>query len=123
MALKMRQIAAHPQIWTAATLVPLIAALTFAAPAHADEQGYIDYLNSHGVPTPFRSAALGEGYRLCAQIGAGMSPDDAINQSLGFQRLWSPATVYAAQHELCPNTLQPAPPGPPAPPPPPPPPQ
>jgi hypothetical protein len=116
MALKMNRVAANPRRWTVVSLVPLVAAVALAVPAHADEQGYIDYLNSHGVPTPFRSAALGEGYRLCAQIGAGMSPDDAINQSLGFQRLWSPATVYAAQHELCPNTL---PPGPPAPPPPP----
>jgi hypothetical protein len=119
MALHMKQLVAHPRRWTVAPLVPLVAAVAFAIPAHADEQGFIDYLNSHGVPTTFRSATLGDGYKICAQIGAGMSPDDAINQSFGFQRLWSPAVVYAAQHELCPNTLQPAPPGPPPPPPPP----
>jgi hypothetical protein len=68
----------------------------------------IDYLNSHGVPTFNRSAAVGEGYKICAQIHEGMSPDDAINQYMGFARLWSPATVYAAQHELCPNTLPPS---------------
>jgi hypothetical protein len=38
----------------------------------------------------------------------GMSPDDAINQYMGFGRLWSPTTVYAAQHELCLNTLPPS---------------
>jgi Protein of unknown function (DUF732) len=67
-----------------------------------------DYLNSHGVPTWNRAAALGDGYRICAQIHEGMSPDDAVNQYFGFDRLWSPATVYAAQHELCPNTLPPS---------------
>jgi hypothetical protein len=69
---------------------------------------FIDYLNSHGVPTFNRSAAVGDGYKICAQIHEGMSPDDAINQYMGFGRLWSPATVYAAQHELCPNTLPPS---------------
>jgi hypothetical protein len=102
--------------WIVASLAPLVAAMACAVPAHADEQGYIDYLNSHGVPTALRAQTLGWGYRLCAQIQEGMSPDDAINQSMGFERLWSPATVFAAQHELCPNTLQPAPPAPPPPP-------
>jgi hypothetical protein len=46
--------------------------------------------------------------KICAQIREGMSPDDAINQYMGFSRLWSPTTVYAAQHELCPNTLPPS---------------
>lgn len=113
MALKMNTVAARPRRWIVAPLVPLVAGLAFAVPARADEQGYIDYLNSHGVPTVMRSATLGDGYQICAQIKEGMSPDDAINQSFGFQRLWSPAIVYAAQHELCPNTLPPGPPPPP----------
>jgi Protein of unknown function (DUF732) len=58
--------------------------------------------------TVLRSATLGDGYKICAQIREGMSPDDAINQYMGFSRLWSPTTVYAAQHELCPNTLPPS---------------
>jgi hypothetical protein len=91
-----------------APLVPLIAASAFAAPAHADEQSYIAYLNSHGVPTFNQATSIGQGYQICAQIQAGMSPDDAINQYLGWGRLWSPATVYAAQHELCPKTLPPS---------------
>lgn len=91
-----------------APLVPLIAASAFASPAHADEQSYIAYLNSHGVPTFNQAASIGQGYQICAQIHEGMSPDDAVNQYLGWGRLWSPATVYAAQHELCPNTLPPS---------------
>jgi hypothetical protein len=108
MALSLHHRTPHLRRWIVAPLVPLAAALTLAAPAHADEQGYIDYLNSHGVPTVIRSAALGDGYKICAQIHEGMSPDDAINQYFGFDRLWSPTTVYAAQHELCPNTLPPS---------------
>jgi hypothetical protein len=76
--------------------------------ASVDEQSYIDYLSSHGVQTWNRPAALGEGYRICAQIREGMSPDDAINQYMGINRLWTTATVFAAQHELCPNTLPPS---------------
>jgi hypothetical protein len=108
MTLVHSRFAPHRRRWIVAPLVPLAAALTLAAPAHADEQSYIDYLSSHGVPTWNRAAALGDGYRICAQIREGMSPDDAVNQSFGFDRLWSPATVYAAQHELCPNTLPPS---------------
>jgi hypothetical protein len=108
MALSLHRFAPLPRRWIVAPLVPLAAALTLAAPAHADEQSFIDYLNSHGVPTFNRSAALGDGYKICAQIHEGMSPDDAINQYMGFGRLWSPTTVFAAQHELCPNTLPPS---------------
>jgi hypothetical protein len=105
MALGLYRSAPHLRRWIVAPLVPLATALTLAAPAHADDQSFIDYINSHGVPTFNRSAAVGDGYKICAQIREGMSPDDAINQSMGFQRLWSPQIVYAAQHELSPNTL------------------
>ena len=108
MTLTRSRFAPHLRRWIVAPLVPVTAALALSAPAHADEQSYIDYLSSHGVPTWNRAAALGDGYRICAQIREGMSPDDAVNQSFGFDRLWSPATVYAAQHELCPNTLPPS---------------
>jgi hypothetical protein len=108
MALSVYRFAPHLRRWIVAPLVPLAAALTLAAPPHADELSFIDYLNSHGVPTLLRSAALGDGYKICAQIHEGMSPDDAINQYMGFSRLWSPTTVYASQHELCPNTLPPS---------------
>lgn len=85
MALGVYGFAPHLRRWIVAPLVPLAAALTLAAPAHADEQSFIDYLNSHGVPTVLRSATLGDGYKICAQIHEGMSPDDAINQYMVFR--------------------------------------
>ena len=102
MALSLHRFAPLPRRWIVAPLVPLAAALTLAAPAHADEQSFIDYLNSHGVPTFNRSAALGDGYKICAQIHEGMSPEDAINQYMvsdvyGVRRPSSPLSTSCAR--------------------------
>ena len=43
--------------------------------------------------------------KICAQLDAGMSTDDAAKQ-LGIEgQIWGPQIVSAAQHDLCPKTL------------------
>lgn len=107
MSTRIDHFAARQQPWIVAPVVSLAAALAFAAPAHADDAGYLDYVRSHGVPYSNLNPAgvLGEGYEMCAQMHEGMSPQDAANQYGGIDRIWTPAIVYAAQHELCPDTL------------------
>jgi hypothetical protein len=102
---KIRCFAAHHQRWLIAPLVAFAAAAAFATPAQADDQSYLDYLTSHGVPVPYAPHSVGMGYQICAQIQAGMSPDAAAAQYGGVNRIWTPTIVYAAQHELCPKTL------------------
>lgn len=94
----------------------MIAAAMFATalmvgvvPAHADqgadEQAFVDYLRSHGIPIMFDGYAVGEGYKVCAQLRNGMSPDSAKDQYGLFSAAMGPATVDAAQQFLCPDTL------------------
>jgi Protein of unknown function (DUF732) len=105
MSLRNNRFAAHLQRWIIAPLVPLVAAAAFATPAHADDQSYLDYIRSHGVPVLYAPHYVGLGYQVCAQLHAGMSPADAANQfGIGGQ-IWGPQLVYGAQHELCPDTL------------------
>jgi len=97
--------AAGRQRWLTATLIPLIAAAAFATPADVDDQSYLDYLRSHGVPAPYAPHSVGMGYRICAQIQAGMSPAATAARYGVVDRIWTSVIVYAAQHELCPKTL------------------
>jgi hypothetical protein len=104
-ALRINRFAAHLQRWIVAPLVPLVVALAFATPAHADDQGFLNDLRGSGMPVFYTPYYVGLGYKICAQLGAGMSTADAASQ-LGIEgQLWGPQIVSAAQHELCPKTL------------------
>ncbi|SOX53837.1 hypothetical protein MAAFP003_2513 [Mycobacterium ahvazicum] len=84
-----------------------IAVMLGAAPrARADDQSYLDYLAQHhndvtgGISPP---VLLLGGHRMCMFIQGGMTPPQAAataGSPLG------PAVTDAAQHELCPDTLQ-----------------
>jgi hypothetical protein len=81
----------------------------FAAPtAQADADSYLARLSANGV-NPIGTMTPGNlvagGLRMCDLMRSGMSPQDAAN-SLGILSgvLGVPA-VDAAQHELCPDTL------------------
>lgn len=92
-------------------IVPFAAALTLAAPAHADPNG--DYLNimanSPGViGGPVNDALyVNQGYRACDILRGGATPEDAIAQLTTpiFVQPWlARAMVGAAQTALCPET-------------------
>lgn len=105
MSCRLCRFAAHYRRWLTATLIPLIAATAFATPAHADDQTFLNDLRSSGMPVMYEPYYVGLGYKICAQIMAGMSTDDAARQ-LGIEgQIWGPQIVSAAQHDLCPKTL------------------
>jgi hypothetical protein len=85
-------------------LVWLFAALAFAAPARADDQGFLNDLRGAGMPVFYEPYYVGLGYKICAQLDEGMSTDDAAKQ-LGIEgQIWGPQIVSAAQRDLCPHT-------------------
>ena len=87
-ALRIDRFAAHLQRWTVAPLVPLVVALAFATPAHADDQGFLNDLRGSGMPVFYTPYYVGLGYKICAQLGAGMSTADAASQ-LGIEgQIW-----------------------------------
>jgi hypothetical protein len=91
----------------AAPIVTLAITVVFASPAHADDQAFLNDLRSSGMPVMYEPYYVGLGYKICAQIGAGMSTADAASQ-LGIEgQIWGPQIVSAAQHDLCPKTLSP----------------
>jgi Protein of unknown function (DUF732) len=105
MSLRIDRFATHLQRWIVAPLVPWVAALAFATAAYADDQGFLNDLRSSGMPVMYEPYYVGLGYKICAQLGAGMSTADAASQ-LGIEgQIWGPQIVSAAQHELCPKTL------------------
>lgn len=81
------------------------AALVGAAPAHADEGGYLAALQAAGVPVVIQATAISTGYTVCGQIRGGESPATAAQQWGIYSAAWGPAIVDAAQHNLCPDTL------------------
>jgi hypothetical protein len=86
------------------SLAAVAAAVAFAAPAHADDQSYLQYLNDHGTRVmAFNDATkVAYGYQACGMLRNGMSPDaiagaSPISDGRGI--------AEAAQRELCPDTL------------------
>jgi len=107
MSLRIRRCTAHHQRWIIAPLLVLVAAAAFATPAHADDQSFLNDLRASGMPVMYEPYYVGLGYKICAQIQAGMSTQDAASQ-LGIEgQIWGPQIVSAAQHDLCPKTLPP----------------
>ncbi len=96
-----------------AVLAFFAALLMSTGTAHANSDGYIAELQSSGVPIlglegPGRY--IQAGYTICTMLRAGESPAVAADSS-GFGQLymWKMQLVTAAQHNLCPDTLQPPP--------------
>ena len=91
------------------TSAAVAAALMVAAPAQADDQSYLNYLEVHGQSTTAYPYSPGKlvmvGQIMCDRIRGGMSPADAaqLPQPQGF--VDGPGIVATAQHELCPDTL------------------
>jgi len=107
MAWRINRLTPHRERWIIAMLIPLVFAATFSAPAHADDQSFLNDLRTSGMPVMYEPYYVGLGYKICAQIMAGMSTADAASQ-LGIEgQIWGPQIVSAAQHDLCPKTLSP----------------
>ena len=91
--------------WSA-TVLMIPAALATAAPAHADADSYIRYLNDHGtfVPGINDAVRISRGSQVCTSLHNGMTPQQIIdaNPIVYFDLR---GVIDAAQHELCPDTL------------------
>ena len=89
-----------------ATVLTFPAALAMAAPAHADGDSYIRYLNDHGtfVPGINDAVRISRGSQVCTSLHNGMTPQQIIdaNPIVYFDLR---GVIDAAQHELCPDTL------------------
>jgi Protein of unknown function (DUF732) len=84
----------------------IAAVLMGAAPAHADADSYIRYLNDHGIFVPGINDAvrISRGSQVCTSLHNGMTPQQIIdaNPIVYFDLR---GVIDAAQHELCPDTL------------------
>ena len=84
----------------------IAAVIAAAAPAHADDQAFLDDVARAGVMlggTP--AGELQVGRMTCDNLHHGMSPDAAAGQFGMVSGTWGPAIVSAAQRDLCPDTL------------------
>ena len=106
---------AHPDRFTVgimnivrwlATVLTIPAVLAMAAPAHADGDSYIRYLNDHNIFVPGINDAvrISRGSQVCTSLRNGMTPQQIIdaNPIVYFDLR---GVIDAAQHELCPDTL------------------
>lgn len=86
-------------------IVPLLAAVALAVPAHADENNFIPDLQARGVPIlSWPESLISQGYMICAQLRGGESPDTAARQ-FGLMNAYGPQIVDVTRHDLCPDTL------------------
>ena len=95
-----------------------IACLSWAAPAQADENGWVfngyltaeDYnylakLRESGVRIPLPPGALlQDGHLICDNLRRGVRPDDK-EKARYFPKAGMPQMIATAQAELCPDTL------------------
>ena len=95
--------------------------IAFASTAHADQQDYHDYLQSHGVlpaPTSQWKHFDAAGRYMCIEMRNGMTPEQIVSQYTGgyssqyinryaggFIAPYAQTVVEGAQYNLCPDTL------------------
>jgi len=89
----------------AALAIP--AAVLVAAPAHADEAGYLDAVRNGGMPIISEPMTLSSGYEICGLMRNGASREAAAANAVGVLYVNSIGMTYvdAAQRHLCPDTL------------------
>lgn len=87
------------------SLVLMAAGVWLAQKAAADEGSYLAELSARGIPVLIPAQAVSDGFRVCGQLRAGMSPVTA-SQTFGlYYNAVGPQIVDIAQHQLCPDTL------------------
>lgn len=77
-----------------------------AAPAHADGDSYIRYINEHGIFVPGINDAIriSRGSQVCTSLHNGMTPQQILDAS-PIVMFDLRGVINAAQQELCPDTL------------------
>jgi hypothetical protein len=88
----------------------VVCGVGLSAPAHADDQSFLNYIHQNNIGTFGMSDPLtvSVGRIMCDDIRGGMSPADAAALPAGgmpLPDLDGPGIVAGAQHELCPDTL------------------
>lgn len=99
-------------VWRSVLVLALLLQVWFAEmialpiPARADEGSYLAELSARGIPVLIPAQAVSDGFRVCGQLRAGMSPVTA-SQTFGlYYNVVGPQIVDIAQHQLCPDTLR-----------------
>ena len=92
----------------AISALALGAGLLFAAPAHADAEGFNDYMRSHGYPnlgpTSNGNTYLNQAMQECSALRAGKSENWLIGQlESQLSRAESQLVVIGAHQYLCPD--------------------
>lgn len=82
-----------------------------AAPAHADDAGYLQYLNSHGYTAQYAGgepippvSARTLGHMICENLHTSRTVEQLTPHYPSWPQF--PLMAEAAQHELCPDTLR-----------------
>jgi Protein of unknown function (DUF732) len=80
-------------------------ALLSTAPAHADDQSYLDGLRAHGAPLkPWTEGEwVSEGHKMCNELRHGVSP---ANVAAEVTQTDPAMFMDVLQHQLCPDTLR-----------------
>lgn len=87
---------------TAFAALALGAALVFAVPAHADTQGFLNYMRDHGYANA--ESYLSQGQQECAALRQGKSESWLIGQlEHQLSRAESQLVVTGAHQYLCPD--------------------
>jgi hypothetical protein len=89
-------------------LIPVMAsaAVFLAAPAHADTQGYLAWLQSHGVsdPAPNGNSLVSQGQQECQALQSGKSQSWLIGQLESQMGSAQAEDIVVAAHQyLCPG--------------------
>ncbi|CDP84111.1 MULTISPECIES: DUF732 domain-containing protein [Mycolicibacterium] len=100
--------AASRRIKLSIAIAASFASLVMVAPgtAHADEQGYLAALGPQLLPA---TSLLTLGRTICDKLRYGGSTPENVLMSFELIGWGNPQMVEAAQRELCPDTLAPAP--------------
>jgi hypothetical protein len=92
--------------WAALSTLAIGAVVALAAPAHADDTGYLAWLADHGVtaPLPNGTSLLSMGTQDCAALRGGKSERFLIGElEKETGRAQSEDIVVAAHRYLCPD--------------------
>jgi hypothetical protein len=83
--------------------IGVAAVIALAAPAHADDQGYLSYLASHGVPAWPAGPGIKAGHDACNALRDGSSPESFISTMGAMGALYGQTVVDGAHQFLCPQ--------------------
>ena len=93
----------------AAVLFWSVSLVALAAPAHADEDGFMRWLNNDGVPYQSRDSAIHFGYVVCNMVDQGYTPTRLEQMALAKGTTYTPHQLHEligdAVTFLCPQHM------------------